>query len=169
MARVYIGVGSNVDPEANIRQGIQLLRRAFGDLIVSPVYESPAVGFAGDNFYNLVVGFDTVLDPKALIQALHTIEIHCGRERGKAARLSPRTLDLDLLLYGDWVLHEEKLELPRRDILEYAFVLRPLADIAGDLLHPVSGQRIEDLWQRFERNAQPLQPLNPVNLFLETE
>jgi 2-amino-4-hydroxy-6-hydroxymethyldihydropteridine diphosphokinase len=168
MARVYIGIGSNVDPEANIRRGIWLLRRAFGDLIVSPVYESPAVGFAGDNFYNLVVGFDTALDPKALIQALHTIEIQCGRERD-ALRFSPRTLDLDLLLYGDWVLHEEKLELPRRDILEYAFVLRPLADIAGDLLHPVSGQRIEDLWQRFERNAQPLQPLNPVNLFLETE
>jgi 2-amino-4-hydroxy-6-hydroxymethyldihydropteridine diphosphokinase len=165
MARVYIGVGSNVDPEANIRRGIRLLRRAFGALIVSPVYESPAVGFAGNNFYNLVVGFDTALDPKALIQALHTIELHCGRGRD-ALRFSPRTLDLDLLLYGDWVLHEEKLELPRRDILEYAFVLRPLADIAGDLLHPVSGQRIEDLWQRFERNAQPL---NPVNLFLETE
>jgi 2-amino-4-hydroxy-6-hydroxymethyldihydropteridine diphosphokinase len=168
MARVYIGVGSNVDPEANIRQGIQLLRRAFGDLIVSPVYESPAVGFAGNNFYNLVVGFDTALKPQALIQELHTIELQCGRERN-APRFSPRTLDLDLLLYGDWVLHEEKLELPRRDILEYAFVLRPLADIAADLLHPVSGQRIEDLWQRFERNAQPLQPLNPVNLFLETE
>jgi 2-amino-4-hydroxy-6-hydroxymethyldihydropteridine diphosphokinase len=168
MARVYIGVGSNVDPGANIRRGIRLLRRAFGDLIVSPVYESPAVGFAGDNFYNLVVSFDTALDPKALIQALHTIEFYCGRERD-ALRFSPRTLDLDLLLYGDWVLHEEKLELPRRDILEYAFVLRPLADIAGDLLHPVTGQRIEDLWQRFEKNAQPLQPLNPVNLFLETE
>ncbi len=168
MARVYIGVGSNVDPGANIRRGIRLLRRAFGDLVVSPVYESPAVGFAGDNFYNLVVSFDTALDPKALIQALHTIEFHCGRERD-ALRFSPRTLDLDLLLYGDWVLHEEKLELPRRDILEYAFVLRPLADIAGDLLHPVTGQRIEDLWQRFEKNAQPLQPLNPVNLFLETE
>jgi 2-amino-4-hydroxy-6-hydroxymethyldihydropteridine diphosphokinase len=165
MARVYIGVGSNVDPEANIRRGIRLLRRAFGDLIVSPVYESPAVGFAGNNFYNLVVGFDTALDPRALIQELHTIEIQCGRE-SDALRFSPRTLDLDLLLYGDWVLHEEKLELPRRDILEYAFVLRPLADIAGDLLHPVTGQRIEDLWQRFERNAQPL---NPVNLFLETE
>jgi 2-amino-4-hydroxy-6-hydroxymethyldihydropteridine diphosphokinase len=165
MARVYIGVGSNVDPEVNIRRGIRLLRRAFGDLIVSPIYESPAVGFAGDNFYNLVVGFDTALDPKVVIQALHTIELHCGRKRD-APRFSPRTLDLDLLLYGDWVLHEEKLELPRRDILEYAFVLRPLADIAGDLLHPVTGQRIGDLWQRFERNAQPL---NPVNLFLETE
>ncbi|HYY16845.1 MAG TPA: 2-amino-4-hydroxy-6-hydroxymethyldihydropteridine diphosphokinase, partial [Gammaproteobacteria bacterium] len=70
MARVYIGIGSNVDPEANIRRGIRLLRRTFGDLIVSPVYESPAVGFAGDNFYNLVVSFDTAFDPRALIQAL---------------------------------------------------------------------------------------------------
>jgi 2-amino-4-hydroxy-6-hydroxymethyldihydropteridine diphosphokinase len=155
MTQVYVGIGSNIDREANIRRGIELLQKAFGPLIISPVYESPAVGFAGDDFYNLVAGFDTSLDPRALIQALHAIEFQCGRERG-APHFSSRTLDLDLLFYGDQVVHAGDLELPRPDILKYAFVLCPLADIAGDRLHPVLGQPIKDLWQAFDQAAQPL-------------
>jgi 2-amino-4-hydroxy-6-hydroxymethyldihydropteridine diphosphokinase len=155
MARVYVGMGSNVDPEVNIRLGIKALREAFGELILSPVYESKAIGFEGDNFYNLVVGFDTALDPKSLARQLHDIEFRHGCKRD-APRFSPRTLDLDLLLYDDLVLSEGELELPRKEIMEYAFVLRPLADIAGDRRHPVTGQRFQDLWQSFDQAAQPL-------------
>lgn len=167
MTRVYVGIGSNIDPQANIPRGIELLRKAFGPLIISPVYESQAIGFVGDNFYNLVVGFDTALPPQTLIEELHAIEFQCGRER-EAPHFSARTLDLDLLLYGDRILHEGDLELPRRDILKYAFVLRPLSDIAGDRLHPVLGQSIKDLWQGFDQAAQPLKrvmfPLKTIEM-----
>jgi 2-amino-4-hydroxy-6-hydroxymethyldihydropteridine diphosphokinase len=156
MARVYVGMGSNIDPEAHVRQGLQILREVFGEIVVSPVYESAAVGFVGDRFYNLVVGFDTRLDPRALEQQLHEIEYRCGRQRG-TPRFSSRALDLDLLLYDDLVVDEEDVKIPRGDILEYAFVLRPLADIAGELEHPVAGQRIAELWQDFgNKDSQEL-------------
>lgn len=162
MARIFVGVGSNVDRERNIAGGLDALADAFGPLTVSTVYESEAVGFRGDNFYNLVVGFDSDASPEAVSAELRTIEDRFGRRRG-GPHFAARTLDLDLLLYNDLVRNDGIIDVPREDVTRYAFVLRPLAEIAGGLRHPVSGIRFADLWAAFDRSSQPLWPvtLNP--------
>jgi 2-amino-4-hydroxy-6-hydroxymethyldihydropteridine diphosphokinase len=159
MPRIYLGIGSNVRREANIAGALATLGGRFAPLTVSPVYEGPAVGFEGDRFYNLVVGFDTDVDLLGLHGVLAVLEERHGR-RPEAPRYAPRPLDLDILLYGDRVLRVNGIEVPRRDILQYAFVLRPLADIAPDLRHPANGRRIADLWQAFDRASQPLSPVS---------
>lgn len=155
MARVYIGVGSNVDHDHNIREGVKVLKQQFGELVISPVYESTSVGFDSDNFLNLVIGFDTGLELTTLAKALREIEYKFGRSR-KEPRFSPRTLDIDILLYDDVITHEGYLQVPRDDIDKYAFVLRPLADIAADMKHPLTGQRYSDLWNAFDQTGQEL-------------
>lgn len=158
MTRVFVGVGSNIDRKDSIRAGINELRNTFGKLLISEVYESPAYGFEGDNFYNLVVAFDTEMSPESLMQELHGIEDRFGRDR-KTPRFSSRILDLDMLLYGDMIRHEEGLDIPREDILKYAFVLCPLAGIAGQMKHPETGETFESLWQAFDRSGQMLWPV----------
>ena len=118
------------------------------------MYESAAVGFDSAPFYNLVLGFSTQESPQAIQEQLHAIEDRCGRQR--TATLSARTLDLDLLLYDDLVMTDGKLVLPREDINRYAFVLRPLAEIAGTARHPVTGVSYADMWADFDDEGQPL-------------
>jgi 2-amino-4-hydroxy-6-hydroxymethyldihydropteridine diphosphokinase len=116
------------------------------------------VGFEGDNFLNLVAGLDTDQEVHDVNRQLHAIEDAHGRQRN-GPRFSPRTLDLDLLLYDDLILSEDKLQLPRDEITHNAFVLRPLADIAPDLRHPVTGQTMAELWQAFDQTSQRLWPI----------
>lgn len=159
MARVFVGIGSNIDRARNIAAGIEALADAFGRLTVSTVYESEAVGFASDNFFNLVVGFDTAAPPEQVLVTLRAIEQRFGRQRG-GARYAPRTLDIDLLLYNNLVRNDGDINIPREDVTRFAFVLRPLAEIAGDLRHPVSGASYADLWAGFDRSAQALWPVS---------
>lgn len=147
MAEVFVGIGSNVEPEKHVTQAVKLLRARFGELRLSPFYRNPAVGFEGDAFLNGVAAFETSLEVVELSQALDQIELECGRERG-AARFAPRTLDLDLLLYGDLV-SETPVKLPRKEILKYAFVLKPLADLAGTHRHPLSKRTYAEHWAAF--------------------
>ncbi|MBI3897599.1 MAG: 2-amino-4-hydroxy-6-hydroxymethyldihydropteridine diphosphokinase [Gammaproteobacteria bacterium] len=149
MPRVYVSIGSNVDREKNIRGAIRALRAQFGDVALSPVYETPAEGFTGDNFYNLVAAFDSGLSVEQLRDALSTIEAAHGRHRGDE-RYAPRTLDIDLLLYGDLIRHEHRLDIPRREITQYSYILGPLAELAPALRHPETGERFADLWQRYD-------------------
>lgn len=153
MTEVFVAIGSNVEAEKNIRTAVRLLREKFGDLRRSPVYRNPAVGFEGDDFLNLVVSFDTALSVDALRAALDAIELACGRER-EARRFAPRTLDLDLLLYGDLVSPKDKL--PRADILKYAFVLKPLVDLAPENWHPTTGHSFTEYWRDFSGDKNSL-------------
>ena len=154
MAQVYVSVGSNIDREQNIEAALQSLKEQYGALQLSSVYESDAVGFDSEPFYNLVLGFKTDEPPQTVQAELHRIEDRLGRQRTGA--LSARTLDLDLLVYDDVVMSEGKLILPREDITRYAFVLGPLAEIAGTQRHPVSGECYADMWAAFDDSRQPL-------------
>lgn len=158
---VYVAMGSNIQPAANLRSCLRQLATRFGELHVSRTYRNPPVGFAGDDFYNLVVGFRTTLSPLSLQQQLKTLEQQHGRQRGKQAGLNSRTLDLDLLLYADWV--DAGLKLPHPDILRYVFVLQPLAEIAGAVTHPLTGQSIDALWAQ-RQTAMTTEVLQAVHL-----
>jgi len=158
MARVYVSVGSNVDRERNVRSSLDALRERFGRLDCSRVYQTEAVGFEGEPFYNLVVGFDTDLAPRELVDLLHAIEAAHGRRRDQPS-FSDRSLDLDLLLYDDRVVDEPGLVLPRPEILEYAFVLGPLAELAGGLRHPLLGRSYRALWDAFDTSGQAMRPV----------
>lgn len=155
MPRVFVGIGSNIDREQNILGGVTDLHRRFGELSLSTVYESAAVGFDGSNFYNLVAAFDSEEEVAAITAALHEIEDNHGRTR-EGPRFSSRTLDIDLLLYGDLVLQQGKLELPRDEITKNAFVLRPLAELAPRLQHPLLNKSYAELWDAFDQQKQPL-------------
>lgn len=158
MSRVWVSIGSNQARKVSICGGVLALRERFGDLVLSRVYESDAVGFDGQPFYNLVAGFhsdERVGDIKAALRAIE--EAH-GRERG-AQKFSPRTLDLDLLTCGDLVGTFDGYSLPRDEILRCAFVLGPLAEVAGDESHPIVGRRYRELWRDFDKSSQPLVPV----------
>ena len=156
--RAWLSLGSNIERAANLRAAVAALRRRFGPLVLSPVYESEAVGFDGDPFYNMVVGLESELPVTELDRFLHRLEARQGRRRD-GDRFAPRTLDLDLLTYGEGPLQEGDIRLPRSEILDYAFVLRPLADVAGDERHPLDGRRYRELWAAFDRPDQRLWPV----------
>ena len=152
-----LGLGSNIDAEKHIPAAMAALRTAFEAVTFSPVYRSKAVGFEGDDFLNLVAAAETDLAPLELNALLHEIENVHGRDR-TVPRWSSRTLDIDILLYGDLWLLSPALEIPRKEILTFAHVLKPLADIAPDLVHPVERITIAELWSRFSNHDTPLIP-----------
>lgn len=155
MARVYLSLGSNLEPHRHLRAALAELRGRFGAIEVSPAYRSAAVGFAGADFINLAVGLDTELEPEALNDWLHALEDRHGRRRD-VPRFSDRTLDIDIVLYGDGVIDGPgHLQVPRAE-LQHAFVLRPLADIAPGARHPVSGRTVAELWAAFPSEREPL-------------
>lgn len=155
MARVYLSLGSNLEPQRYLRAALVELGERFGTLAVSPAYRSKSVGFDGADFINLAVGLDTELSPEALNDWLHALEDRHGRRRD-VPRFSDRTLDLDIVLYDDLVQQGEgHLDIPRKE-LRHAFVLKPIADIAPQLRHPVSGATMAELWAAFPVESEPL-------------
>ncbi len=164
MARVYLGIGSNVDRDRYIKGCLDALTAAYGQLQISTVFESEAVGFESDPFYNLVVGLDTDQGVSELSAALRRIE-HAHDRCRKAVVFSARTLDIDILIYDDYV-GRYALEdgsggaLPRAEITQNAFVLQPLAEIAPYLLHPVLKRSYRQLWQAYDKSCQSLWPVS---------
>jgi 2-amino-4-hydroxy-6-hydroxymethyldihydropteridine diphosphokinase len=160
VTEVYVAAGSNVAPEHNVRLAVAALAREFPGSRFSPWYRNRAAGFDGDDFINLVAGFDTTLAPLALLERLQAIEAQCGRARD-APRWAPRSMDLDVLLYGELVCVGPPMTIPRPDLLKRAYMLGPLADLAPDLRHPTAGKTIGELWQAFDQAAHPLERMRP--------
>ena len=158
MKRVYISIGSNIERYRHVSAALDALAGWFGELAISPVYESESVGFDGSDFLNLVVGVDTNMSVGELSRRFKKIEADNGR-KASAPKFSPRTLDLDILTWGDATGTLDGVELPRAEILKNAFVLRPLADIAPDELHPVCGESYRSLWQSYQKD-QKLWPVD---------
>jgi len=155
MPEVFVGAGSNVEPRRHLAAGVRALAERFGVLRLSPVYRNSAVGFAGEDFLNMVIGLETEIPVAELSGALADIELANGRTRSEE-KFAPRTLDLDLLLYGDAVGEVDGVHLPRDEIMRYAFVLKPLADLAGEQLHPELGRSYAELWAEFDGDRHPL-------------
>jgi len=158
MPEVFVAAGSNVTPRANLGRALHLMREAWPDLRVSPAYANVAFGFEGDDFINLVAGFTTDEPLAVVLGRLHAIEAACGRPR-EAPKWAPRTMDLDVLLYGDTVGEFPGATLPRPDLLKRAYMLGPLADIAPDLVHPTVGRSIAELWADFDADGHALTPV----------
>ncbi|WP_394146728.1 2-amino-4-hydroxy-6-hydroxymethyldihydropteridine diphosphokinase [Shewanella atlantica] len=156
-ARVFISLGSNIEPERYLKAALSELSYHFGELTLSSVYDSEAVGFDGSNFLNMVVAVDTSLSIAEVVALFKRIERANGRQVG-AKKFAPRTLDLDLLLYDD-VVTQVPVELPRAEITKNAFVLWPMAEIAPELVHPLSERSYQSLWDDYDKSSQQLCPV----------
>lgn len=143
--RVFVAAGSNIEPVHHLKLALTELERRFGALQVSPAYRNQAVGFSGEDFINLVVGFDTDQDVHWVRERLQEVEGLCGRPR-EAPKWAPRSMDLDILLFGDQIRDELGLVLPRPDLVRRAYMLKPLVDIAPDLIHPTLHKRMDVIW-----------------------
>ena len=154
--RVYVGLGSNVEPESHLRRAVALLRERFGELVLSPVYRSAAVGFDGPDFLNLVAGFDSDRAAADIVDALHAIEDRIGRDRS-VPKFSDRSIDLDILTWGDEVIDEPGFHVPRAEIKRMAHVLKPLQDIDGARRHPRDGRSFAEIWAELAASAPRLE------------
>lgn len=181
MVDIFIGIGSNIDPLKNVAKALELLRLKFPSIIFSRLFESEAVGFEGDKFINLVAKFevkdlnsnrsstsDLVANYSSpvewvsfLVAQLKEIENQLGRQR-EDKKFSARNIDIDILLFGDLQV-DKPVELPRGEILENAYVLWPLSELAPDLVHPGSHKNYAEYWQKFDKSLQVLEPVESFN------
>jgi 2-amino-4-hydroxy-6-hydroxymethyldihydropteridine diphosphokinase len=163
MHTAYLGLGSNIEAERNIASAIVFLRETFCEIVFSPFYRCIPFGFEGEDFINAVARVKTAMAPLELRNYLVELENQHERDR-EVPRYSSRTLDVDILLYDDFYLQSPQLEIPREEILQAAYVLKPLADLAPGLIHPVKRQRMLDLWDAFSGDKAGLRPMDfPLN------
>jgi 2-amino-4-hydroxy-6-hydroxymethyldihydropteridine diphosphokinase len=149
VTKVFVAAGSNIDPLRHLLAALAGLARSFAPLRVSPAYRNKAVGFEGEDFINLVVGFNTMDSLEQVRMRLQQIEADCGRPRD-AAKWAPRSMDLDILLFGDEIKNEPGLIVPRPDLIKRPYMLKPIVDIAPDLKHPTQHRTMRELWDAFE-------------------
>lgn len=157
MTQVCIAAGGNIQPVARLAQAVALLREAWPDVQFSKAYRNQAADFTGEDFINLAAVFHTHMTLAEVLARLHAIERACGRER-EAPKWAPRAMDLDVLLFGDEVGKFPGAVLPRPDLLKRAYMLGPIAEIAGSLRHPVTRRTLAEHWQEFDRTAHALHP-----------
>jgi 2-amino-4-hydroxy-6-hydroxymethyldihydropteridine diphosphokinase len=158
MPTVVIGVGSNNDHKKNIRQAFDNLQREFGELLISPVYKSVPADIQANSdegsgsstevsyYLNLVISFESLQAIEDIKRCLRAIEQKQMRERNTRYV----SIDLDLLLYGSWVGDLDARKIPHDDIELCEFVLRPLADLLPNSIHPVNGYTYLKLWENFK-------------------
>jgi 2-amino-4-hydroxy-6-hydroxymethyldihydropteridine diphosphokinase len=159
MSIAWLGLGSNVNAESHIRSGIKELQEKFRNVKLSPTYSSTAVGFDGDDFINLVARIETDLHPLELRHYLRNLEDRYGRKRD-VPKFSDRSLDIDILLYDDLVLLSPVLEIPRAEILKFSHVLKPLADLEPDLVHPTELKPMCEIWRSSGMSDDSLRELS---------
>ena len=159
MITCYIGIGSNLQRHKHIEAACRELAQIGEQLRLSTIYECDSLGFDSHAFYNLVVELHTSLSLAALVKKLREIELRWGREV-EAKKFQDRTLDLDLILYGDVVSVDSPI-IPRSDIYHYPFVIQPLYELCPQLSIPGNGQTIEQVWL----TASNLSSLTPVPLW----
>lgn len=159
MAAVLVSIGSNIDRYHHISCALDSLAQEFSGLRVSRVYQSESVGFEGDDFLNLVAAFECAKSLRELSACLRRIEDDNGRLRD-GPKFSSRTLDIDILTYDEVTGLIEGVELPREEIVHNAFVLRPLVDIAPQVLHPGLKRSYQSLWGEYDKNRQKLWPVD---------
>ena len=160
--KIFVGIGSNIDREKNIRSCITILRDLYGEMIISPVYETQSMGFDGPNFYNLVSCFETDESIYDLKNNLNKIENNHGRHFNET-KFSSRTLDIDILYYDDLVLSDDKVQIPRKEICEYDFVLKPLIDLVPEFIHPVHNISHKEIMDKIKIKNQIISIIN-INL-----
>ncbi len=153
---LWLSIGSNIDRQKNILNALKQLEQLFGQLIISPVYESPAIGFEGKDFLNLVVGIQSDLAIFQIEKSLKVIEEMNGRVK-QTEKFAPRTLDIDILTWGDKIIQQDGLDLPKDEILKYAHVLKPLVDVAGLQRHPILNIRYAHLWRTFQTKNKTIE------------
>ena len=148
--RIYLGLGTNLgDKELNLRVAVQKIEERIGKVIsLSAFYATAPWGFQSDNnFLNAVAGVETSLSPFDILERTQRIEQEIGRlHKSHDGVYSDRLIDIDLLLYGDKILQDERLSLPHPLMDERKFVLEPLAEIAPDVVHPVLHKTIRELF-----------------------
>ena len=158
MTRVFVAAGSNVEPLVNLRLALRELKRHYPAMRISAAYRNKAVGFEGDDFVNLVVGFETDDHVQQVIAHLHEAEVVCGRPRD-APKWAPRTMDLDLLIFGDMQCLEPGLKLPRPDLLKRPYMLRPMTELAPNFRHPTANKTMREIWQAFDSAGHIMEPV----------
>lgn len=155
MPALSLSIGSNIDAAQNVRRALALLRAEFGDVRCSSVYESESVGFAGDNFLNLAAVISTEKPLEQILPLIKRIEDKLGRDR-EQPKFSGRTIDIDILTYGDVTGLIAGIELPRDEITRNAFVLCPLAELLPGAAHAGTGKTYAALWQDYDKQRQKL-------------
>jgi 2-amino-4-hydroxy-6-hydroxymethyldihydropteridine diphosphokinase len=155
---IFIAAGSNVQPLPNLRIALRELKKHYPDMRLSTAYQNSAVGFVGDDFINLVVAFATNHSLQQVIANMHAAEALCGRLR-TAPKYEPRSMDLDLLLYGSTICDEQGVKLPRPDLLKRAFMLQPMAELAPSLRHPTEGKSMQQLWNESRLRDHVMTPI----------
>jgi 2-amino-4-hydroxy-6-hydroxymethyldihydropteridine diphosphokinase len=158
MKDVYVAAGSNVEPEKSLARACREIADTWPGVRFSRAYRNKAVGFEGPDFINLVLGFGTDDSLESVLARLRDIETLCGRPRN-APKWASRTMDLDVLLFGDRVEKTADYTLPRPDLLKRPYMLGPMAEIAPGVRHPLAGKTIGELWQEFDRDAHPMVPV----------
>jgi len=160
--KAYLCLGSNIEPEKNIRFAVQRLLGDFDKVKISNLYRSAAVGFVGDDFLNLALSVNTDLSLEDLLAYTNTLEKEAGRIRVRRGRYDSRTLDIDVVMYGDLQGEYAGREWPSEDINENAHVLLPISEIAGGRLHPALGVKFAQLWREFDQDELTLERVDWV-------
>ena len=157
--RVFLSLGSNIDPEENLKYACGELKKAFGNIQISSVYKNKPIGFEGNDFLNMVVKVKSTFNPNEMLDFIRGLEAATGRDIGIGA-FDSRTLDIDMLLFGSLVYPDKPFKIPRNDIELYSFVLCPLAEIEPDGIHPVIGKTFKNLWEDFDQEEHLLEKVS---------